>query len=142
MMTGVVEELPQADNRVSLLQRADRWGVPLAQVAHSCAEESIALWESARAQGLRVMQAGGAVEAWTGNIGPMHNMGGTMMGRDTASSVTNSYGQCHDVPNLLIAGASLFPTGGAVNPTFTIHALAARGMHHLLYNWSDIAIPA
>jgi choline dehydrogenase-like flavoprotein len=142
MMTGVVEDLPQADNRVSLLQRTDRWGVPLAQVAHSCVEESLALWESARAQGVRVMQAGGAVEAWAGNIGPMHNMGGTMMGHDAASSVTNSYGQCHDVPNLLIAGASLFPTGGAVNPTFTIHALAARSMRHLLENWSDIAVRA
>lgn len=139
MMTGVVEDLPRAENRVTLLERTDRWGIPLAQVEHSSAEESVALWEFARAEGLRIVEAAGAVEAWAGNIGPMHNLGGTPMGRDPAASVTNSYGQCHELPNLVLAGASLFPTSGGVNPTFTIHALTARSMEHLLGNWSDIA---
>ena len=68
----------------------------------------------------------------------MHIMGGTVMGDDPQSSVTNSYGQCHDVANLFIAGSGLFPTGAGVNPTFTIHALTARAGDYLLANWNSI----
>jgi choline dehydrogenase-like flavoprotein len=48
------------------------------------------------------------------------------MGSDPQHSVTNSYGQAHDVRNLFVAGASLFPTIAAVNPTATLCALALR----------------
>lgn len=139
VITAVAEDMPRPENRVTLLDRPDRWGVPLAQVEHDSAPESVALWEAARAQGLRIMEAAGATEAWAGNIGPMHNMGGTVMGNDPAASVTNSWGQCHELPNLVIAGSSLFPTSGGVNPTFTLHALTARSMRHVLDNWSTIA---
>jgi choline dehydrogenase-like flavoprotein len=37
----------------------------------------------------------------------------------------------HDVPNLFIAGSSVFPTGGSANPTLTIIALALRLATHL-----------
>lgn len=138
VMTAVAEDLPRAENRVTLLERSDRWGVPLAQVEHESTEESVALWEYARSEGLQIMEDAGALDAWTGGIGPMHNMGGTVMGDDPAISVTNGWGQCHELPNLLIAGSSLFPSSGGVNPTFTIHALTARSMQHLLDNWSEI----
>ena len=65
----------------------------------------------------------------------MHIMGGTIMGDDPDTSVTNSYGQTHDLPNLVVAGPGLFPTSGGVNPTFTVHALTARSADHLLANW-------
>lgn len=138
VITAVAEDLPRPDNRVTLLERNDGWGVPLAQVERECATESVALWDCARSQGLRIMEAAGALEAWAGNIGPMHNMGGTVMGNDPAASVTNGWGQCHELPNLVVTGSSLFPTSGGVNPTFTIHALTARSMQHLLDNWGDI----
>ena len=68
----------------------------------------------------------------------MHSMGGAIMGASPGSSVTNSYGQTHDVPNLFIAGSSLFPSTGGVNPTFTIHALAMRSAKHMLSQWSSL----
>jgi choline dehydrogenase-like flavoprotein len=37
----------------------------------------------------------------------------------------------HDHPNLFIAGASLFTTGGTANPTLTVVALALRLAAHL-----------
>jgi choline dehydrogenase-like flavoprotein len=37
----------------------------------------------------------------------------------------------HGVPNLFIAGSSVFPTGGYANPTLTIVALALRLATHL-----------
>jgi choline dehydrogenase-like flavoprotein len=65
----------------------------------------------------------------------MHIMGGTIMGRTAKDSVTNSFGQVHGIPNLVIAGPGLFPTSGGVNPTFTLHAVTARSAAHLLEVW-------
>jgi len=135
-MTGVVEDEALAENRVTLSARKDAAGVPLASVAHTSSKASNALWDVAAAEGVRVFEAAGAKEAWHANRAPMHIMGGTVMGESAANSVTNSYGQCHDVPNLFIGGAGLFPTSAAVNPTFTLHALSARSVEHLVANWS------
>ena len=139
MMTGVVEDRALAENRVTLLEQTDGNGVPLVNVHHSSDAGSLALWNHAREEGLAVFRAGGAQEAWSGNIGPMHNMGGTIMGKDPAGSVTDAQGFVHGVGNLMVAGASLFPSSGAVNPTFTVHALTARSVAHLVENWSTIA---
>jgi choline dehydrogenase-like flavoprotein len=112
-------------------------GVPLATVAHTTSKESVALWDTAVAEGLKVFKAAGASEAWHTPRAPMHIMGGTVMGKSPGDSVTNSYGQAHDLPNLFIAGAGLFPTSGGVNPTFTLHALAARSTEYLVKNWNS-----
>jgi choline dehydrogenase-like flavoprotein len=37
----------------------------------------------------------------------------------------------HGIGNLLVAGSSVFPSCGAVNPTFTIVALAIRMADHI-----------
>ena len=50
----------------------------------------------------------------------------TRMADDPARGVTDGWGRVHDVPNLFIAGSSLFPTSGWANPTLTILALALR----------------
>jgi choline dehydrogenase-like flavoprotein len=134
-MTAVVEGLPVAENRVTLAATKDRFDVPQARVAHSSHPESVALWKAALAEGKAVFEAAGAKEAWTGGPGSMHIMGGTIMGRSAKDSVTNSYGQVHSIPNLVVAGPGLFPTSSGVNPTFTAHALAARSAEHLLKNW-------
>jgi choline dehydrogenase-like flavoprotein len=138
-MTAVVEDLPVADNRVTLHSNTDAHGVPLARVTHDTHPESVALWQASLAEGKEVMHAAGAREVWTGPAGGMHIMGGTVMGTRAANSVTNGYGQLHDVPNVVIAGPGLFPTSGGVNPTFTVHALAARSAQRLLKNWQQIA---
>ena len=57
---------------------------------------------------------------------PSHQCGTARMGNDPATSVTDSYGRCHDHPNLWICDASLLPTSAAVNPSLTIAALALR----------------
>jgi choline dehydrogenase-like flavoprotein len=61
------------------------------------------------------------------------------MGNDAAQSVTNSYGQCHNIPNVFVAGAGLLPTGGAVNHTFSLLALAMRSSNYIKKGWSDYA---
>jgi choline dehydrogenase-like flavoprotein len=114
-------------------------GVLIARVTHTTHEQSVALWKAALVEGKEVMQAAGAKEVWTGPPGSMHIMGGTVMGTGASNSVANTYGQVHDIPNLVIAGPGLFPTSAGVNPTFTVHALAARSAQRLLADWPKMA---
>jgi choline dehydrogenase-like flavoprotein len=53
-------------------------------------------------------------------------LGTARMGNDPGTSVVDSFGRMHDVPNVFIADGSIFVTAGAVNPTPTISALALR----------------
>jgi choline dehydrogenase-like flavoprotein len=134
-MTAVVEDLPVAANAVTLSEDRDSNGVPLARVTHTADPASHSLWQAVVEEGRAIFEAAGAVEVWTGPRGSMHIMGGTIMGDDPRASVTNSLGQCHDIPNLVIAGPGLFPTSAGVNPTFTVHALAALSADQLLADW-------
>jgi choline dehydrogenase-like flavoprotein len=55
-----------------------------------------------------------------------HHAGTTRMHDDPAHGVVDRHGRVHSVDNLFVTGGSVFPTAGAVNPTFTIVALALR----------------
>lgn len=127
VLNGMCETVPQADNRIELSDRRDRFGMPLARVRHSLTAQGEALWRHVNGEGLRVMRAAGARQAWASPVMALaHPSGGAIMGDDPARSVTDSYGALHDAPNVLVAGAGLFPGIGAVSPTFTVLALADR----------------
>ena len=87
------------------------------------------------AEGKSVLEAAGAKEVWFGPPGRMHLMGGTVMGRSVADSVTNDIGQVHGMSNLVAAGPGLFASSVGVNPTFTVHALTMRAVCKLLSDW-------
>ncbi len=63
--------------------------------------------------------------------GGKHHMGTTRMHDDPKCGVVDSHCRVHEVSNLYIAGSSVFPTSGCVNPTFTIVALTIRLADHL-----------
>ena len=63
--------------------------------------------------------------------GGFHHMGTTRMSADPSAGVVDSDCRLHGTPNLYIAGSSVFPTSGHVNPTLTIVALALRTADHL-----------
>ena len=63
--------------------------------------------------------------------GNHHHLGGTRMSRDPRDGVVDADCRVHGVRNLFVAGSSVFPTGGSVNPTLTIVALALRLAAHL-----------
>ena len=73
----------------------------------------------------------GEVEPWPIIQDASHHMGATRMGTDPASSVVTPDGKLHSVDNVYLAGASVFPTSGSANPTFTIVALSIRLARHL-----------
>jgi choline dehydrogenase-like flavoprotein len=55
-----------------------------------------------------------------------HQMGGTRMADHPARGVVDANCRVFRIDNLFVAGASVFPTGGAINPTLTPVALALR----------------
>lgn len=125
-MNIVVEDIADPDNRIRLSDNKDATGARLAHTTHNLGAATNKLWNTRVTQSEEIMRAAGATEVWHGPQAPMHIMGGTVMGNDPSQSVTDSYGRVHDTDNLYVAGPSLFPGTGAVNPTFTMSALASR----------------
>ena len=128
------------ENRVELASAKDEFGMPMGKLTHSYDQDAVALWNANLEEGLNVAKASGAREAWSarGSIPTSHLMGGTIMGTGAADSVVNSYGQSHEIPNLWVAGPSIFPTAGASNPTFTIFALSQRGAERMASQWATL----
>lgn len=60
-----------------------------------------------------------------------HQCGTCRMGPEPAQSVVDVHGRAHEVGNLYVADASVFPSSAATNPTLTIAANALRIADHL-----------
>ena len=140
-VTAYGEEMPRAENRVELSNEKDRFGFPIARVVHAYDQDAVSLWRGLLDQAVDVVKSANPVEAWpaAGAVPPtIHVIGGTVMGSDAATSVTNSYGQTHEIGNLFLGGAGLHPTEGAVHPTNTLMAVALRGAEHMAQSWASI----
>ncbi|MFY7920956.1 MAG: GMC oxidoreductase [Gemmatimonas sp.] len=71
-------------------------------------------------------------EHWPALVsGGWHDIGGTRMHADPRYGVVDADCRVHGLANLFLAGAGVFPTAGAANPTLTIVALALRLGDHL-----------
>jgi choline dehydrogenase-like flavoprotein len=137
-MTMVGESIPLEESHVFLDEGKDRFGVPMARLVHRFDDNALKLHAHATREGQEIFRAAGAANTWQGPLVGMHLLGGACMGTDPTRSVTDGFGITHDVRNLLVAGPSLFPSAGSVNPTFTASALAHRTAGHLLSQWSRI----
>ena len=127
------ETLPHPDNRVDLdPYRRDRWGVRVPRITFAFHENERRLQRFMGAVGVEIMRAAGASTAWTEPRATASRWsGGTRMGTDPARSVVNGYCQAHDVPNLFVVGASVFPTMSGYPPTSTVAALAYRTAEYI-----------
>ncbi len=134
-ITSECEVVPARDNRIELTTGTGQL-LPGPRVVHSFSANTLALAQHARDTAERVMRAAGAGAVWTSRLVTVHPMGGTLMGADPATSVTDSFGFTHDHRNLQITGAGLLPSAGAIGPTFTLYALAARSGQHALDHWA------
>ncbi len=134
------EEMPNVENRVEPASDKDEFGMPLGRIVHSYDEDVARVWNANFEEGLKIANAAGAKEAWSGRgaIPTIHLMGGTIMGTGAGNSVVNSFGQTHEIANLFVAGPGIFPTSGASNPTYTIFALSLRGAEQLAGKWKAI----
>jgi choline dehydrogenase-like flavoprotein len=131
LIAGLGEVLPDPDNRVTLAEEVDDHGVPVARVTFSYGDNDRALMRAMIDDGSRVMEAAGAGRVLISQ-GAHHVLGTCRMGNDPATSVVDANGRCHDLDNLWICDGSVLPTVGAVNPSLTIQAVAARTARHVV----------
>ncbi|QPN59136.1 GMC family oxidoreductase [Synechococcus sp. CBW1002] len=138
------EQLPRPESRISLSKKDDRLGMPLACLNWRIADESRmaikAYTNTVRDEFHRLCLAD--VEPLSDVIDSpyefqrslsdvYHQMGTLRMSTNPEEGVTNPDARMHEVPNLYVAGCSLFPVSGYSNPTHTGIALAVRLADHL-----------
>ncbi|MGA8938494.1 MAG: GMC family oxidoreductase [Acidobacteriaceae bacterium] len=125
------EILPWADNRVTLSEDKDRFGLPVAHVSFNLHANDKKLIRAAKKKTIEVMQAAGAEEV-VQEARYAHLVGACRMGADPRTSVVDKFGRTHDVANLFVCDGSILPTQGSANPGLTIQALAARTADYLI----------
>jgi choline dehydrogenase-like flavoprotein len=135
------EDLPYRTNTVDLDPRIkDYRGQPVARITYQPGPHEIAAQNFYLPRIAQILRLAGAhkVAAVSAASSPQtpvagghvpttqHVMGGLRMGKDAATSSTDSTGRYHQLDNLFVADGSVFPTSGAHNPTLTIMATALR----------------
>ncbi|WP_136688466.1 GMC family oxidoreductase [Halorhabdus amylolytica] len=128
---ALVEQTPRRENRVTLdRSRTDDHGNPVPEIHWGLDGRTRRTIRRANEIQEAILEELGAEITWQvgpENTGPAsHHMGTTRMGSDPGASVVDHRGRTHDLSNLWIGGSSVFPTGGAMNPTLSIAALALR----------------
>lgn len=127
---------PRFENRVSLNpNRKDEYGVPEIEVHFSFSEA-----EQAEIQKMveAVKRISSVADITLGELclvptGDLHHTSGTCrMGDDPSNSVTDQYGQVHDISGLYVADNSVLPFIGSGNPTLTTVALSIRTADHIV----------
>jgi choline dehydrogenase-like flavoprotein len=122
------DDLPEAHNRVTLdPELKDSHGIPAPRIDYAISENTRRMMEHGIARATEILEAAGASNIYTSRTllnYPGHLLGTARMGVDPERSVVNEWGRSHDVKNLFIVDGSVFVTGGGVNPTSTIQAVA------------------
>ncbi|SDI31242.1 GMC family oxidoreductase [Alloyangia pacifica] len=125
------EILPSTNNRLDLdPEQTDALGRPVVRITFDIGDNEKAMipWLQDRAE--EIARKMGAARIWrrpalTGPIST-HDTGGTRMGHDPETSVTDGFGRVHDTPGLTVIGGSSFVSLPPVNPALTILALSLR----------------
>lgn len=133
---ALVEQFPRSENKLSLdPHRTDDHGNPVPKITWSVGAREKATIRRANEIQRSILDALDAEVTWSvgpENTGPaFHHMGTTRMGTDPSESVVGPKMRTHDLANLSIASSSVFVTGGAMNPTLTIAALALKAADHI-----------
>jgi choline dehydrogenase-like flavoprotein len=140
------EQEPHASNCIDLADQYDRFGIPLARVrwAPTSADEDTLQAMMTRIKAFWVRAGWNEIAPFkcVDQLRPgeklsdramdfYHPSGSVRMGVDANSSVVDGNLQSHEVPDLSVLSAAVFPCAGSANPTFTILQLAARLADHL-----------
>jgi len=137
---ALIEQLPDRRNAVTLDPKVTDWfGNPVPRIHFAISDYERETVREATAQIERLLQAIGAREIDLGDETvkfSSHHLGTCRMGDDPAQSVINRHLKAHALENLYVAGSGAFVTGGAVNPSLTIAALAIRAAEHILNSGS------
>ena len=145
---AIGDDMPQASNRITLSDaETDSDGLPAAKLHYMPHENDLRMMhygiERLRdlARGVNAFDV--AVTDYYENgvyrTPAWHMLGTCRMGATPEGSVVNKWHQTWEVPNLYVCDGSSFATGGVVNPTNTVTALALRSARHLADNFGDLS---
>jgi choline dehydrogenase-like flavoprotein len=115
----------------------DAYGRPAARIHFQWDTNVLEMWEHSKQVSADVLKAAGG-EVWGAADAPeipgysLHETGTCRMGNDSKRFVTNRFGQCHDVPNLSVADASVFLACTDKTTTISILAFSLRASEHLI----------
>jgi choline dehydrogenase-like flavoprotein len=128
-MGALAGQPPLERNRITLDESTtDDHGNPVPEVVWEVDARTRRTLARANELQRTILEALGVDIEWTvgpDNTGPTyHHMGTTRMSRDPDAGVVRPDCRTHDVANLWLPSSSVFPNGGALNPTLTIAALA------------------
>jgi len=139
---GPVQEMPVFESRVRIDPTVkDHWGIPVVRLSGHRHDHDIEVAEFLSSRAEDWVKEAGAVKTWR-NLpgrevsGSQHQAGTCRMGDDPKTSVTNKYGQTHEIDNLFVADGSLHVTNGGFNPVLTIMALAYWVSDHIKKEWN------
>jgi glucoside 3-dehydrogenase (cytochrome c) catalytic subunit len=135
--TAFGEVLARRENQVELDPALkDAWGIPVLRFNYRFGDNEMKMARDMADTAEEMLEAAGAedivvrrdvlTEGWS-----IHELGTARMGNDPKTSVTNSFGQTHDVKNLFVVDGSIFVSASCQNPTWTILALCWRAMDYL-----------
>lgn len=140
-MRILTEQLPDRESRIRLSDACDRLGMPRAEVHWRIGRTDLdVIVEHQTALGAMLEERG--VAELTARFDPaendapvmsnFHHLGSTRMHVDPRKGVVDADCRVHSEPNLFVLGGSVFPTGGYLNPTLTIIALALRSARRII----------
>jgi choline dehydrogenase-like flavoprotein len=131
----MTEQRPDRDSRIRLGAACDGFGVPRVELDWRIGADDLdtirrhqdVLDALLSRQGVgRVTERFDADRHASPIMSNYHHMGATRMHTSPREGVVDAQCRVHSAPNLFVAGGSVFPAGGYLNPTLTIIALALR----------------
>ena len=123
---GILAEfLPHPENRVTLGDGVDGFGMPLAHFNYSQCDNDRAIGAYAKDVLAAIWEGAGAQDTLTIDR-YAHLVGGARMGFSPDDSVVDASQRVWGVPNVFVCDGSVFPTQGAANPALVIMAVADR----------------
>lgn len=117
----------------------DAYGIPAARLHFEWDQNTLLMWEHGKHACEQLLRASGAeyLGAASEPDTPgtsLHETGTLRMGNDPKKFVTNRFGQTHEVPNLYICDASVFPNCTDKTTTISILAFSLRTSEYLIQN--------
>lgn len=128
---ALCELLPLADNRVTLADERDRYGMPIARFDYTQCENDRANIAYASTIMKAILEYAGAQDILSIDR-YAHLIGGCRMGTKPENSVTDPDQRVWGVPNLFVDDGSVCPTQGSANPALTIMAISSRFAERLV----------
>ncbi len=119
------ECLPSDENRLTLADETDAFGLRKARVDFSYGANERAIDAHARRTMTAIWEAAGARDILAVDRSA-HTIGTCRMGTDGDQAVVDADGRSFDIGNLFVCDNSVFPSALAANPALTIMALALR----------------